>query len=154
MSDKTKWKERGRDAFDAGEDQYGPHLPLTAPENSWFREGWKEAEAEFLENEKADRDRITDEERELMKEEEGYEPTLKVVPLYETNFRSIPDALRNIADEIEAGTNGDVNDCVVVTQGATFEIYHTGKGNVETAHLLLGCASRKIENAVLDHYEQ
>lgn len=84
---------------------------------------------------------------------ENKEPELKVVPLYETNFRSIPDALRKIADQIESGENGEVNDCVIVAQGTEFQIYHNGEGNVETAHLLLACAQRKMELAVLNHYE-
>lgn len=83
---------------------------------------------------------------------ENKEPELKVVPLYETNFRSIPDALRKIADQIESGENGDVNDIVIVTQGAELNVYHTGAGNVETAHLLLACAQRRLELAVLNHY--
>lgn len=41
----------------------------------------------------------------------------------------------------------------MVLQGPTFEIFHMGSGNAETAHLLFACAQRKFELAVLDHYE-
>lgn len=156
MSDKkTYWKERGRESFNNGEEIF-ELCPMTAPANSWFREGWKEAEAEFLENEKEDRDRITDEERELMKEEEGYEPEqkLKVVPLQESNYRDIVATLRVIADQIESGEYGNVNDAALVIQGTTFDIFHMGKGDVETAHLILACAQRKLELAAINHYDQ
>ena len=91
-----------------------------------------------------------------MKEEEDYEPEqppLKVVPLHESNNRDIVAALRLVADQIERGEFGQVNDCAMVLQGPTFEIFHMGSGNAETAHLLFACAQRKFELAVLDHYE-
>lgn len=81
------------------------------------------------------------------------QPPLKVVPLHESNYRDIVAALRLVADQIERGEFGQVNDCAMVLQGPTFEIFHMGAGNAETAHMLFACAQRKFELAVLDHYE-
>ena len=81
------------------------------------------------------------------------QPPLKVVPLHESNYRDIVSALRLVADQIERGEFGQVNDCAMVLQGPTFEFFHMGSGNAETAHLLFACAQRKLELAFLDHYE-
>lgn len=81
------------------------------------------------------------------------QPPLKVVPLQESNYRDIVATLRVIADQIESGEYGNVNDAALVIQGTTFDIFHMGVGNVETAHLMFACAQRKMELAVITHYE-
>ena len=144
-TDEEYWKAFGKEAFKLDLDIWDYEGTFTAQQHNWFYEGVKK-----------ERDRITYEERFLMDEEPDApqeEIPLKVVPLQESNYRDIVATLRVIADQIESGENGDVNDIVVVTQGAELNVYHTGAGNVETAHLLLACASRKIEKAVLNHYE-
>ena len=41
------------------------------------------------------------------------QPPLKVVPLHESNYRDIVAALRLVADQIESGEFGQVNDCAM-----------------------------------------
>lgn len=81
------------------------------------------------------------------------ETKLTPLELYATNYRDVPATLRNIAKGIEEGQYGDVKQVVVAIQGSTLDIFHSGEGDAESAHLLFSCAARKLENAVLDHYE-
>lgn len=157
MTITTMWIFRGRNHFEKGleiEQYECPEGIMSARQKEWFIEGWRQAERRA-------RDRMTDEERECMQEDQDYEPEakhkevpLKIVPLQESNYRDIATTLRLIADQIEAGEEyGQVNDCALVIQGATLDIFHMGSGNAETAHLLFACAQRKLEMAVMDHYE-
>lgn len=41
-------------------------------------------------------------------------PLAEVQPIYETNFRDIPGMLRRLADDIEAGKWGDVQDTLLI----------------------------------------
>jgi hypothetical protein len=147
-TDEEYWKAFGKEAFQLDLDiwDYDGEGNFTAQQHNWFYEGVKK-----------ERDKITDEERLLMDEEPDApqeETPLKVVPLQESNYRDIVATLRVIADQIEKGEYGTVNDVAVVLQGNTFDVFHMGCGNVETAHLMFACAQRKMELAVVDHYEQ
>ena len=44
------------------------------------------------------------------------QPPLKVVTLHESNYRDIVAALRLVADQIERGEFGQVNDCAMANQ--------------------------------------
>ena len=145
-TDEEYWKAFGKEAFKLDLDIWDYEGAFTAQQHNWFYEGVKK-----------ERDRITDEERLLMEEESDapeQQGTLKVVPLQESNYRDIVSTLRVIADQIESGEYGNVNDAALVIQGTTFDIFHMGKGDVETAHLILACAQRKLELAVINHYDQ
>lgn len=74
---------------------------------------------------------------------------MKVIELTKSNFRDIPATLRRIADDIEAYNFERVEDAVIVLQGDQLNVFHTGRGDVGSAYMLLGCAKRKIEHAVL-----
>ncbi len=74
---------------------------------------------------------------------------LKVITLQSSNFRDVPQTLRNIADGIESGDYGDVLQMALVLQGSRLDVFHAGQGDAESAHLLLACGQRKFEHAVL-----
>lgn len=69
-------------------------------------------------------------------------PDLKVVPIFE--YRNAVSALRHIADEIEAGTYGDVGSVGVVLMGNTVEVFGMGMDSdgAEIATLLNAGALR------------
>lgn len=54
---------------------------------------------------------------------------LKVVSLFETNYRNPATTLRKIADAIEAGKYGDVGSIGVALMGDTFEVFGCGKNS-------------------------
>ena len=81
------------------------------------------------------------------------QPPLKVVPLQESNYRDIVATLRVIADQIESGEYGNVNDAALVIKGDVFEVFHTGQGDIELAHFMFACAQRKLELALISHYD-
>ena len=74
---------------------------------------------------------------------------MKVIELTKSNFRDIPATLRRIADDIEAGNFERVEDIAVVVQGDQLNVFHAGRGDVGSAFMLLACAQRKLEHAVL-----
>jgi hypothetical protein len=74
---------------------------------------------------------------------------LKVITLQSSNFRDVPQTLRNIADGIESGNFGDVLQMALVLQGSQLDVFHAGQGDAESAHLLLACGQRKFEHAIL-----
>ena len=81
------------------------------------------------------------------------DPPLKVVELHQSNYRDIVATLRVIAQQIEDGQYGEVQDCALVLQGAELSIFHTGGGDAGTAHLLFAVGQRRLENAIMDHYD-
>ena len=52
--------------------------------------------------------------------------TLKVVQLPTPEYRDPVKALRNLADEIEAGDWGEIGCCAVAIMGDTFEVFGSG----------------------------
>lgn len=176
ISDEEYWRWLGACAFrqDINIEEY--EGPISAQQRDWFYAGRKEQEdvafASFLDASglfpsqiigKTPTLAIVDEievdfpfprgeygEQETSEKEK---PPLKVIPLQESNYRDIVATLRLIANQIEKGEYGNVNDCALILQGAELDIFHMGAGNVETAHLLFACAQRKLELAVIDHYE-
>ena len=74
----------------------------------------------------------------------------KVVELQSSNFRDIATTLHNLADEVASGKYGTVFDVVLVLHAQTgMDIFHSGQGDVGTAHILLASAQRKLEHAVI-----
>lgn len=73
----------------------------------------------------------------------------EVKTLYTQNCRDIPKTLRLIADQIEAGDYPDANEAVLVLSGSEFDVFGIGEADSGAAHILLACAMRKLENAVL-----
>lgn len=77
-------------------------------------------------------------------------PTLEVVKtIYASNGRDIAATLRAIADQIEAGQFGDINQAALVLHGPTVEVFRLGVGTASDTHLLLACGQRQLENGVL-----
>jgi len=76
-------------------------------------------------------------------------PELKVVPLYESNYRDAVATLRKLADDIENGVYGTVQDIAVVTYGDTLEVFGMGeKTDGGTTVLLLAAGQMRLVSAV------
>ena len=52
--------------------------------------------------------------------------TLNVVQFPTPNYKDVVKALRNLADEIEAGEWGEIGCCAVAIMGDTFEVFGSG----------------------------
>lgn len=75
--------------------------------------------------------------------------TAKIITLYGTNFRDPVSALRKIADDIEAGTYGDVGSVGVALLGDTMEIFGAGADSEgPSIALLFHAAFMRISNAI------
>ena len=74
---------------------------------------------------------------------------MNVVRLLETNFRDVSATLRKIAEGIESGDYGEVHGACLILDGDMLEVFHTGKGDVGDAVLLMNCGIAKLTNAVL-----
>ena len=59
------------------------------------------------------------------------------------NLLNVAQQLRNIADEIEAGEYGPVNEGVLVIEGCT--VFGLGGADGTVAHYLLARGQRKLE---------
>jgi hypothetical protein len=77
---------------------------------------------------------------------------LKIVPLYESNYRDPVATLREIADEIEAGKYGDVREVAVVVYGDTLEAFGAGaEHDGATIALLFQAAAHRMIREVANH---
>jgi hypothetical protein len=77
---------------------------------------------------------------------------LKVVELYDSNFRDVAATLRVIADEIEAGKYGDVGCCGVVLMGDTVEVFRTGSDSAApSVASLLYAGFLRLMQPMVDH---
>ena len=65
-------------------------------------------------------------------------PDLKVVPIYESNFRDAAKTLRVIADQIDAGQHGTVHNLAIVLHNDDMVVFGAGPDEslAETALLL------------------
>ena len=79
----------------------------------------------------------------------GWRMTAKLYALPVPGLQNIAQVLRNIADEIDAGTYGDVSEGALVLRGNETEVFGLGHADGPTAHYLLCCGARKIENPML-----
>lgn len=57
----------------------------------------------------------------------------------------IPRMLRNIADEIESGDYGFVDEGALVLNGSQLELFGLGKADSTTTHYLFCCAAAKMQ---------
>lgn len=70
-------------------------------------------------------------------------PDLKVVTLFEHSLRDVAGKLRQLADDIESGTYGEVTCLGVALMGNTFEIFGFGDGiNGESVSPSIACLFR------------
>jgi hypothetical protein len=71
--------------------------------------------------------------------------------IHETNLKDVAATLRNIATEIEAGTYGKPQGCVLVLDADDLGVFYMGLGEAApNAHLLLAAGGAKMLRAVLD----
>lgn len=79
-------------------------------------------------------------------------PIAEVVTLYETNFREPVATLRKIADDIEAGSYGEVGSVAVVLLGDTMEVFGAGTDcEAPAIGLLLHAGFTRMSNAIEQH---
>lgn len=75
-----------------------------------------------------------------------------VVQLYGSNMRDIPASLRELADKIEAGEYGSVDDAAFVMMGSKLEVFGMGPGGDGAAvALLLHAGAHRIVRAIEGH---
>ena len=79
-------------------------------------------------------------------------PDLKVVALYDSNYREVPATLRKIAQEIEDGVYGEVTTASLVLFGSTLEVFGMGvDSEAPTVALVLHAGVNKLSNTLLHH---
>lgn len=62
---------------------------------------------------------------------------------------SIPNVLRELADEIERGDYGEATEGVLALNGSGFETFSFGQADASRAHLLFSCAARKLQQELI-----
>lgn len=63
---------------------------------------------------------------------------------------SVATMLRNIADEIDAGEFGQVEEGSMVLVGNGLEVFGLGRADSTTAHYLLCCGADKMRRPMVD----
>ena len=77
---------------------------------------------------------------------------MKVVELYDTNFRDVVTTLRGIADDIEADKFGPVGCVALVLLGDTLEVFGMGPDSeAPSVGMMLNAGALKLTKAFLDH---
>lgn len=77
---------------------------------------------------------------------------LKVVPLFESNFRDPVAALRTLANDIESGRYGDVGCVATVLIGDKVEVFGAGRDSEAPAvALLLHSGFLRMSQAIAEH---
>lgn len=77
---------------------------------------------------------------------------MNVVSLYETNFRNVPDTLRELADDIEASKFGAVGCCAVALLGDTLQVFGMGPDSDSTSvACVLSAGANKLLRAIENH---
>lgn len=77
---------------------------------------------------------------------------MKVVELYDTNFRDVVTTLRGIADDIEADKYGPVGCVALVLLGNTLEVFGMGPDSeAPSVGMMLNAGAMKLTKAFLDH---
>lgn len=80
---------------------------------------------------------------------------MKVVTLYDTNFRDPAATLREIANNIEKGEYGGVGCCAVALMGNRLEIFGMGPDSeATTIHLVFCAAAQKLQETLLDYDQE
>lgn len=79
-------------------------------------------------------------------------PDLKVVTLNESNFRDPVKTLRRIADEIEAGSYGNVGSCALVVLGDECSVFGMGPDSDPcSVGMLLHAGFTKMSGFIANH---
>ena len=79
-------------------------------------------------------------------------PDLKVVGIYESNYREVVPTLRKIAQQIEDGVFGEVGCLSLVLLGDTLEVFAMGAdSSAPSAALVLHAGVNKLSNSLLNH---
>ena len=73
--------------------------------------------------------------------------SLHVLPV--PGLQNIPELLRNIADAIERGEYGEVNEGALVLAGNAVEVFGLGNADGPVTHYLLARGQRKLERVDL-----
>ena len=77
---------------------------------------------------------------------------MKVVELYDTNFRDVVTTLRGIADDIENDKYGPVGCVALVLLGNTLEVFGMGPDSeAPSVGMMLNAGAMKLTKAFLDH---
>lgn len=78
--------------------------------------------------------------------------TLNVVNFPVPDYRDPVRALRNLADDIEAGKFGDVGSCAVAVFGDTLEVFGSGvDSDGPTIALLFSAAAHRFAREIESH---
>ena len=73
----------------------------------------------------------------------------EVIPLYESNYRNPSATLRVIADEIDAGKYGDVNEIALIMNADSLELFGMGKDHdAGTLCLLINAALHRLAQSI------
>jgi hypothetical protein len=81
-------------------------------------------------------------------------PPLKVVTLYETNFRSPAQTLRSIADDIADGKYGDVSCVALSLLGDRLHVFAAGPDSDATSAVcVLMAGANKLLRPIEEHGE-
>ena len=77
---------------------------------------------------------------------------LKVVSIYDENYRNPVSMLRAVADEIEAGDFGGVGTIGVVLLGDTLEVFGGGvEGDTKAVGMLLHAGFLRLSRSIEEH---
>lgn len=74
--------------------------------------------------------------------------TLHVIP---SNLHDLPAQLRAIADELEAGKYGHVQEGALTLLGSRLHVFGLGSADSTGTHYLLACAQAKLQAPMLEH---
>ena len=76
----------------------------------------------------------------------------EILVLRDSNVQNVPEALRRIAEEIEAGEYGQTEGCaLVLTAGGKVVTFYCGQGEAApNFHFLCGLGQAKMCRTVLD----
>lgn len=75
---------------------------------------------------------------------------LKVVTIHESSLRDIPAKLRLIADKIESGEYGDINQAALVVHGNQLDIFGLGDVSGSDVAYMLFSAAMKMANPLVN----
>lgn len=72
--------------------------------------------------------------------------TAKLYALPTGALQNIPEALRRVADQIEAGEFGEAKAAVVVLESDDLDVFGIGTADASMSHYLLSCAQRRLQD--------
>ncbi|MBA3241617.1 MAG: hypothetical protein H0T60_10375 [Acidobacteria bacterium] len=77
---------------------------------------------------------------------------MQVVTLYESNFRSAADTLRQIADEIDKGTYGEIGCAAIALLGDTLHVFGAGvDAEPPSIGMLFSAAHQRLAKSLEQH---